>query len=118
MPQVPQPTFYMFKCEQGTSLGVKKASCVDEVTQDLFQYMSFSLMTKGIMGAVQPIKTNCLGRCEMGPVMMIEPGHHMYVKLDKEKIDKIIDEHIIGGIPVDEYIIPEEFWGEPQSLKK
>jgi len=31
----------------------------------------------------------------------------------KEKIDKIIDEHLIGGKVVKEYVIPEEFWGEP-----
>ena len=118
MPQVPQPTFYIFKCEQGSPIGIPKPSCVDEHTQELFQYMAQSLMSKGIMGPVQPIKTNCLGRCQMGPVMMVEPGHHMYVKLDKEKIDKIIEEHIIGGTPISEYIIPEQFWGEPQSLKK
>ena len=40
----------------------------------------------------------------------------MYVYLTKEKIDRIIDEHILGGKPVEEYIIAEEFWGEPQAL--
>jgi (2Fe-2S) ferredoxin len=37
----------------------------------------------------------------------------MYVELTKEKIDRIVDEHIIGGNVVDEYVIPEEMWGEP-----
>jgi (2Fe-2S) ferredoxin len=117
-PQIPQPTFYIFKCEQGTSLGVKKPSCVDKESQDLFNHMAQSLMLKGIMGPVQAIKTNCLGRCQVGPVMIIEPGHHMYVQLDKEKIDKIIEEHIIGGNPVNEYIISEQLWGEPQMINR
>jgi (2Fe-2S) ferredoxin len=52
----------------------------------------------------------------MGPVMLVEPGHHMYCKLSKEKIDKIVEEHIIGGNPVQEYLIPEQFWGEPINL--
>jgi (2Fe-2S) ferredoxin len=51
----------------------------------------------------------------MGPVMLVEPGHHMYVGLDKEKIDKIVDEHIIGGNPVEEYIIPDSMWGDAIS---
>jgi (2Fe-2S) ferredoxin len=49
--------------------------------------------------------------------MLVEPGHTMYVGLDKQKIDRIIDEHIIGGSPVDEYIISEEEWDEPISPK-
>jgi (2Fe-2S) ferredoxin len=40
----------------------------------------------------------------------------MYAYLTKEKIDKIIDEHILGGKVVEEYLIPKEAWGEPQSL--
>jgi len=42
--------------------------------------------------------------------MLVEPGQYMYVDLDKEKIEKILKEHIIGGNPVKEYLIPEEFW--------
>jgi (2Fe-2S) ferredoxin len=37
----------------------------------------------------------------------------MYVALTKEKIDRIIEEHIIGGNVVQEYVIPDEMWGEP-----
>jgi (2Fe-2S) ferredoxin len=39
----------------------------------------------------------------------------MYVELTKEKIDRIIDEHIIGEKPVEEYLIDEEFWDAPLS---
>jgi (2Fe-2S) ferredoxin len=95
-----------------------KPSCVNQNTADLFNHLAMSMMQKGLMGPVQPIRTSCLGRCQMGPVMLIEPGHHMYVQLTKEKIDKIVEQHIIGGEPVLEYLIPEQFWGEPLSLKK
>jgi (2Fe-2S) ferredoxin len=39
----------------------------------------------------------------------------MYVGLTKEKITRIIDEHIIGGKVVEEYLIPSEFWDEALS---
>ena len=74
-------------------------------------------MKKGLMGPVQVIRTSCLGRCQMGPVMLIEPGHHMYCQLSKEKIDKIIEEHILGGNPVAEYLMPEQYWGEAVNLQ-
>jgi (2Fe-2S) ferredoxin len=113
---VPQPTFYIFKCEQSSPPNMPKPSCVSADTQELFNHMAQTLMQKGIMGPVQPIRTSCLGRCQMGPVMMVEPGHYMYVQLTKEKIDKIIDEHIIGKKPVLEYLIAEQFWAEPIKL--
>jgi (2Fe-2S) ferredoxin len=47
--------------------------------------------------------------------MLVEPGHTMYVGLTKEKISRIIDEHIIGGNVVQEYVIPAEVWGDPVS---
>lgn len=117
MPQIPQPTFYIFKCEQSAPPGMPKPSCVRPDTQDLFNHLAMSLMQKGIMGPVQPIRTSCLGRCQFGPVMLVEPGHFMYPGLTKEKIDKIIEQHIIGGAPVSEYLIDEQVWGPAADLK-
>ena len=116
MQGVPQPAFYIFKCQQSAPPGMPKPSCVsqnDPESQQLFQHLGQSLMMKGIIGTVQPIQTGCLNRCQQGPVMLVEPGHTMYVGLTKEKIDRIIDEHIIGGNVVEEYVIPDEMWGEP-----
>jgi len=110
MPGVPQPAFYIFKCQQSAPPGMPKPSCVsqnDPESQQLFQHLAQSLMMKGIIATVQPIQTGCLNRCQQGPVMLVEPGHTMYVK-----IDRIIDEHIIGGNVVNEYVIPDEMWGE------
>lgn len=110
---IPQPAFYIFKCEQSSPPGMPKPSCVNPQTQDLFQHLAQTLMQKGIIATVQPVRSACLNRCNAGPVMLVEPGHTMYVGLTKDKIDRIIDEHIIGGIPVEEYIIADELWDAP-----
>jgi len=110
---IPQPAFYIFKCQQSAPPGMPKPSCVNADTQDVFQHMSQSLMKKGIIGTVQPIQTSCLNRCNAGPVMLVEPGHVMYTGLTKEKIDRIIDEHIMGGKVVEEYVITDELWDNP-----
>jgi (2Fe-2S) ferredoxin len=112
---IPQPAFYIFKCEQSSPPGMPKPSCVTDETKDLFQHLGMTLMEKGLIATVQPIRTSCLNRCQQGPVMLVEPGHHMYVGLTKDKITRIIDEHIIGGNVVEEYLIPKEFWDEALS---
>ena len=117
IPTIPRPAFYIFKCEQSSPPNLPKPSCVNEQSRELFNYTAEALMKKGIMQTVQPIRTSCLNRCQHGPVMLVEPGNYMYVKLDKEKIDRIIDEHLIGGNVVKEYLLPQEFWGEPIDPK-
>ncbi len=112
---IPQPAFYMFKCEQSAPPGMPKPSCVNEQSRDLFQHLSMRLMEKGLIATVVPVRTACLNRCQQGPVMLVEPGHFMYVGLDKDKINRIIDEHIIGEKPVTEYLIDDEFWDKPLS---
>ncbi len=109
---IPQPAFYIFKCEQSNPPGMPKPSCVNPQTQDLFQHLAQTLMQKGIIGTVQPIRTSCMNRCNVGPIMLVEPGHVMYAQLDKEKITRIIDEHIIGGNVVEEYVIESELWDD------
>jgi (2Fe-2S) ferredoxin len=113
---IPQPAFYIFKCQQSAPPGMPKPSCVSQnnpESQQLMQHLSQQLMMKGIIGTATPIQTSCLNRCQQGPVILVEPGHTMYVELTKEKIDRIIDEHIIGGKVVQEYVIDDTVWGEP-----
>ncbi len=118
---LPQPAFYIFKCEQSNPPGMPKPSCVTPQTQDLFQHLAQILMQKGIIATVQPIRTSCMNRCNVGPVMLVEPGHVMYAQLDKEKISRIVDEHIIGGKVVEDYVIDGELWDDaitPDEMMK
>ncbi|MCW9026130.1 MAG: (2Fe-2S) ferredoxin domain-containing protein [Thiovulaceae bacterium] len=115
---IPQPAFYIFKCEQSAPPGMPKPSCVsaqNPESQELFQYLAQKLMQEGVMGTVQPIRTGCMNRCNVGPVMLVEPDHTMYTGLTKEKIDRIIKEHIMEGNVVEEYVIDSELWDEPIS---
>ena len=52
MPVIPQPNFYIFKCEQSSPPGMPKPSCVNEHTRDLFNHMAQRMMEKGLMGPV------------------------------------------------------------------
>ena len=115
---IPQPAFYIFKCQQSAPPGMPKPSCVSQnnpESQELFQHLGQLLMRKGIIATFLPVQTGCLSRCQQGPVILVEPGHTMYANLTKEKIGRIIEEHIIGGTVVEEYVIDEAFWGEPAA---
>jgi len=52
-------------------------------------------------------KAGCLGRCDEGPVLVVYPEGVWYTYLDEADIDEIIDEHLVGGRPVERLRLPD-----------
>lgn len=47
------------------------------------------------------------GLCGDCPMIVVEPEGVFYGKLDPKKLERVIDEHVIGGKPVDDLRIPD-----------
>jgi (2Fe-2S) ferredoxin len=53
-------------------------------------------------GSVLRSKVDCLRICEQGAIAVVYPEGTWYARLDIEKLDKVIDQHLIGGEPVED----------------
>ena len=66
---------------------------------DMFAYAKdrIGALKKNGPGNIRINKAGCLGRCDQGPVMVVYPEEIWYSFIDKEDVDEIIDQHLLGG---------------------
>ncbi|MFZ9228662.1 MAG: (2Fe-2S) ferredoxin domain-containing protein [Prochlorococcaceae cyanobacterium] len=56
-------------------------------------------------GIVLRSKADCLRICAEGPVLLIWPDGIVYGGVSPERLARIVDEHVIGGTPIDAWIV-------------
>ncbi len=54
-------------------------------------------------------QSGCLGICMGGPVLVVYPDGIWYANLDMAKLERIYREHLLGGAPVEEYILHRHY---------
>ena len=70
------------------------------------------LEAHGIKDEVQVVRTGCFGLCELGPIVIVYPEGVFYAHCEVENVQRVVEEHIIGGNVIDELVYHEKSTGE------
>lgn len=89
--------YHIFCCTTQRPPGHTKPSCGPRGAHEIAGYMWEKLSELGQEG-VKINTSSCLGRCEMGPVMVIYPEGTWYMLRSKADADEIIDTH--AAVPI------------------
>ncbi|HAN09260.1 MAG TPA: NADH-quinone oxidoreductase subunit F [Clostridiales bacterium] len=85
----------------------KGTGCNSSKSPEILKRFEEEIEKHGIGDRVTVVKTGCFGLCALGPIVIIHPDNAFYSQVKMEEIPRIVEEHLVNGNPVKEFLYQE-----------
>jgi len=106
-----KPAKHVFVCTQSRPPDHPRGSCAAKGSGDVLQEFVQQFEQRQFWGRYAVSSSGCLGTCGTGPSVLVYPEGVMYGGVSKEDVTAIIEEHLLGGKPVERLKVPDVIWG-------
>ena len=98
---------HVFVCQNTRPAGAPRPSCTADGKSELHTRLQQLTKDAGLGGKVRINKSGCLDQCEHGPTVVVYPEAVWYGNVQAEDAEAIVNEHLIGGRPVERLRLAE-----------
>jgi (2Fe-2S) ferredoxin len=105
-----RPEKHVFVCTQNRPQGHPRGSCASKGSAEIMNEFMNEIQARLLFEKVLLTNTGCMGPCMMGTSVLVYPEGIMYGNLKKTDVKTIVEQHLIGGVPVAELMVPAEIW--------
>lgn len=79
--------------------------CAPETSPEIYETLKAKLKELKIdQKSVRRAQVQCFGICQGGPILLVYPEGTWYHHVTREKLDRIIAEHLVEGKPITEWL--------------
>lgn len=107
---MPRPEKHVFVCAQSRPPGHPRGCCAQNGSAEVLQTFWQELQKRDLHDRISVTYSGCLGPCDRGANVVVYPEGVMYSQVNKENVARILEEHLIGGRPVESLLAPDDVW--------
>ncbi len=99
---------HIFVCTNQRDADHPRGSCNPDGSGELHKLFKSAVSKRGLKCRVRANKAGCMDQCEHGPTVVVYPEAVWYGGVTAADVEQIVDEHIVGGHPVERLMIADE----------
>jgi (2Fe-2S) ferredoxin len=101
-------TRHVFICVNERPGDDERGCCLARGGAEVAEAFKHKLYERGLKRIIRPNRAMCLDQCARGAVVVVYPEGVWYGGVRVDDVDEIIEQHIVGGRPVERLRIPPE----------